>query len=243
MATMLVKEDLTVLAETAAELVCKSLTDAIAAYGQAVWLLAGGTAPMGAYRVLADKYKEIIDWERVWVAMGDERCVQIGNFDSNWLQASTVLLDRVSIPETNKLRPTAGLIAEKEAELYEASLMQLPQKEPGIPRLNHVWLGVGEDGHTLSLFPGQFSFEESDKLVIAVHDSPKPPPDRISLTLKALAGTESCLIMATGASKAVIVARAFQGDTSLPIVQAMQAIEATGGRVVWLLDAAAASLM
>lgn len=242
MATVLVKENLAAVAETAAELVCKSLTDAIAAYGQAVWVLAGGTAPMDAYRILAAKYEAKIDWEHIWVAMGDERCVPIGHTDSNWLQASTMLLDQVAIPDVNKLRPTAGLVAEKEAELYEANFLQLPQKQPGIPRLNHVWLGMGEDGHTLSLFPGHPSLAPTEKLIIPVHGSPKPPPDRISLTFKALTGTESCLIMAVGVGKAAVVAQALQGDTTLPIVQAVQSIESAGGKVVWLLDKAAANL-
>jgi 6-phosphogluconolactonase len=100
---------------------------------------------------------------------------------------------------------------------------------------------MGEDGHTLSLFPSHAALQ-SEALVAAVHNSPKPPPGRISLTLKALAGADNCLIMVSGVDKAKILARALKGDKKLPIVQAVAAIEAAGGQVTWLVDKAAASL-
>jgi 6-phosphogluconolactonase len=100
---------------------------------------------------------------------------------------------------------------------------------------------VGEDGHCLSLFPGRLELEVDDRLVVAVHDSPKPPPDRVSLTLAALAGTERLLILAAGAAKAEPVARARAGDDRLPVTRAVAAVRSAGGSVTWLLDRAAAS--
>jgi 6-phosphogluconolactonase len=100
---------------------------------------------------------------------------------------------------------------------------------------------VGEDGHCLSLFPGLPEVEVSDRLVVPVHDSPKPPPDRVSLTLAALAGTERLLVLAAGPAKAGPVARARAGDDRLPITRAVAAVRGAGGAVTWLLDRAAAA--
>src|SRR5918995_515060 len=110
----------------------------------------------------------------------------------------------------------------------------------GAPRLEVVWLGVGEDGHCLSLFPGRPELEVADRLVVPVHDSPKPPPDRISLTLAALAGTERLLVLAAGLGKADPVARARAGDDRLPLTRAVAAVRSGGGSGTWLLDRAAA---
>jgi 6-phosphogluconolactonase len=242
-ATVIIKEDISAFDDAAAEIASQSLSEAVAAYGEAVWVLAGGTTPVGAYKLLVKDYADKLDWAHIKLVMGDERCVPAGHADSNWLQASKAMIDHLPIPEANKIRPPLGLIAEKAAKLYEASLTGLAQKEPGIPRLSHVWFGIGDDGHTFSLFPGHPALLVHDTLVVPVHDSPKPPPDRISLSLQALRGAESCLIMVTGAEKAAIVARALQGDNSLPIAQVVATIEAAGGQVTWLLDKAAASLL
>jgi 6-phosphogluconolactonase len=103
-----------------------------------------------------------------------------------------------------------------------------------------VWLGVGPDGHCLSLFPGRAEVEVRDRLVVPVHGAPKPPPDRVSLTLAALGGVERLLVLATGEGKAEAVARARAGDLTLPITRAVATVQAGGGTVTWLLDRAAA---
>lgn len=110
-----------------------------------------------------------------------------------------------------------------------------------VPHFDLVWLGMGEDGHTLSLFPGYSILTNTESLVVPVRNSPKPPPDRISLTLSALSSSSNCLIMAAGSGKSDVIARVFGGDETLPIAQAAQTIEVAGGQVTWLLDTAAAS--
>jgi 6-phosphogluconolactonase len=181
-----------------------------------------------------------VEWDRVRVAMGDERCVPVHHPDSNWGQAAA-LLDHVPIPDHQRLRPPGELGPEAAADAYQAALRELPTVASGAPRLEVVWLGVGEDGHCLSLFPGRDEGEVADRLVVAVRHSPKPPPDRISLTLAALAGTERLLVLAAGAAKADPVARARAGDDRLPLTRAVEAVRAAGGSVAWLLDRAAAA--
>jgi 6-phosphogluconolactonase len=107
-----------------------------------------------------------------------------------------------------------------------------------------MWFGIGEDGHTLSLFPNHLSSnQKTDQLVIPVHDSPKPPPDRISFSYKALEGVRSAVVFISGAGKASILAQIANGDHSLPIVVASQTIEKAGGHVTWLVDREALSLI
>lgn len=240
MATVLVHQDITAIADTAAQMAAQGLNDAIGAYGQATWLLAGGTAPMAAYQVIADIYRKKIDWANVTVAIGDERLVPPEQPDSNYFSINTALLQPAKLHDNQIFWPNTALAAEAAAADYASLLASLPEKQPGIPRLDQVWLGVGEDGHTLSLFPGNPALQITDALVVPVHDAPKPPPDRISMSLRGLWGTRNCLIIATGSTKAPVIARALKGDDSLPITKAVTLIEQAGGQVTWLLDKASA---
>lgn len=228
------------LAEAAARAAITDLEAAVEAHGTATWVLTGGSTPAAAYRRLAaHDLRAGVEWDRVRVAMGDERCVPPDHPDSNWGQAAAALLDHVPVPAHHLLRPQGELGAEPAADAYQATLAALPAAPGGAPRLEVVWLGVGEDGHCLSLFPGRPEVEVGDRLVVPVHDSPKPPPDRVSLTLAALAGTERLLVLAAGAGKAGAVARARAGDDRLPVTRAVAAVRSAGGSVTWLLDRAA----
>jgi 6-phosphogluconolactonase len=230
------------LAEAAARAAVAGLEAAVEAHGSATWVLTGGSTPVAAYRRLAaHDLRAGVEWDRVRVAMGDERCVPVHDPDSNWGQAAAALLDHVPIPDHQLLRPPAELGPEAAADAYQAALATLPTVPGGAPRLEVVWLGVGEDGHCLSLFPGRPEAEVADRLVVPVRHSPKPPRDRISLTLAALAGTERLLVLAAGAAKAEPVARARAGDDRLPLTRAVETVRAAGGSVGWLLDRAAAA--
>jgi 6-phosphogluconolactonase len=230
------------LAEAAARAAIADLEAAVEARGAATWVLTGGGTPTAAYRRLAARdLRAGVEWDRVRVAMGDERCVPVGHPDSNWGQAAAALLDHVPVPASRLLRPPGELGAEAAADAYAAALAALPATAGGAPRLEVVWLGAGEDGHCLSLFPGRPEIDVADRLVVPVHDAPKPPPDRVSLTLAALAGTERLLVLAAGPGKAEPVARARAGDDRLPLTRAVAAVRAAGGSVTWLLDRAAAA--
>jgi 6-phosphogluconolactonase len=230
------------LAEAAARAAMADLEAAVEAHGTATWVLTGGGTPVAAYRRLAaHDLRTGVEWDRVRVAIGDERCVPVHHPDSNWGQAAAALLDHVPIPDHQRLRPPGELGAEAAADAYRATLGRLPTVAGGAPRLEVVWLGVGEDGHCLSLFPGRPEGEVAERLVVPVHHSPKPPPERVSLTLAALAGTERLLVLAAGAAKADPVARARAGDDRLPLTRAVETVRAAGGSVTWLLDRAAAA--
>jgi 6-phosphogluconolactonase len=228
------------LAEAAARTALADLEAAIDDHETCTWVLTGGGTPQAAYRRLArHDLRDSVEWGRLRVAMGDERCVPPGDPESNWGQAAEALLDHVPLADPQRLRIRGELGAEAAAKEYEAMMKRLPDAG-GIPRLDVVWLGVGPDGHCLSLFPGRPEVEVLDRLVVPVHDAPKPPPERVSLTLAALAGAERLLVLASGQGKAQAVARARAGDQALPVTRAVAAVARAGGSVTWLLDRPAA---
>ncbi len=231
-----IKPTIEAVAELAAAEAWRVLTNAVAEYGTATWVLAGGTAALAAYNVLAEKYAHRIDWSRVQFVIGDERFVPLESPESNWGEITKRLLDPLQVPAANRLAPRTDVpTPEDAAKDYAAKLEMLPKSPFGLPRFDLVWLGVGEDGHTLSLFPGR-SEAMQRALVVAVHESPKLPAERITMTLAAISGAKTCTIIATGQGKATAVGRALHDGVKAPIAQAAAMITAAGGHVTWLLD-------
>jgi 6-phosphogluconolactonase len=185
--------------------------------GSRTLVLAGGTTPGRCYQLLADLE---VEWARVAVLFGDERCVRPDHPDSNYRMARETLLDRVA-PATVHRMP-AELGPEEGAAQYSRIVETL------LP-LDVVILGIGEDGHTASLFPGH-PVLKAKGLVAGVHNSPKPPPERVTLTLAVLQGARQVIILATGAGKANAVAMAKRGEVPSGMI--------AGAR--WLIDRAAA---
>jgi 6-phosphogluconolactonase len=180
-------------------------------------VLAGGTTPQRCYELLAHMD---IEWGRVTILFGDERCVRPDHPDSNYRMAREALLDRVS-PATIHRMP-AELGPDEGAGLYAHIVAS-------VGPLDVVTLGVGEDGHTASLFPGH-PLLKATALVAGIRDSPKPPPQRVTLTLPALRSARLVIILATGAGKADAVAKAKRGEVPSGMI--------AGAR--WLIDRAAA---
>lgn len=222
------------LARAAAKKSVELLQSAIEANGQAVWVLAGGSTPLVAYRVIASEHSADLDWSKVNFVMGDERITSDTSL-INWLAIHEIL----SALPAQRLEPKTDLSAEESAADYEAQLSSLPQSSEGIPRFDLLWLGMGEDGHTLSLFPQHQSLSPTSQLVIPVHDSPKPPADRISLSLRALQGTTNAIVLTSGAGKQQAVTAAHHGS-GLPITLACSIIETYDGKVSWFVDKNAA---
>lgn len=224
-------DDTAQLAEAVAKQTCDALKTAIREYGSAVWVLAGGSTPLPAYRIIAEKYADTIGWSLVTFVMGDERMGPSDGPDNNWHQISQILGHLPAV----KLIPDTDQSAEDSAKEYESQIASLPQGENGVPRLDVVWLGMGADGHTLSLFPSHSSILPTGGLVTAVHDSPKPPSDRISLTLRAVQGAVSLFIMATGEDKKPAITQAIHGG-HMPIALAVNIVKTHRGNVTWFVD-------
>ena len=209
----------------AAERIANILRTAAQARGRACLAVAGGTTPRAVHEALAKLPS--IPWHSVHIFFGDERCVAPDHPDSNYRMAKESLLDRVAIPSEQIHRPEAERSdRDAAARAYE---LTLPVS------LDLVVLGIGEDGHTASLFPGSPALNERERRYIPVI-GPKPPPERLSVTPPVLEAAAALLVLAAGAGKAEPVQRALEGawDPSATPAQLAR-------RGVWFLDRAAAS--
>jgi 6-phosphogluconolactonase len=175
---------------------------------QAHLALSGGGTPERTYELLAE---QIESWEGVHVWFADERCVAPDDEQSNYRMAARTLLDRVPLPPERIHRMIGELGPERGAEDYAGALRAVLGGEPDAapPALDLIVLGIGPDGHVASLFPGASTLDAGEhELCLAVHDSPKPPPQRITLSLAVLRAAHRCLLIATGPSKADAVSAA-----------------------------------
>lgn len=221
---------------TASDFVAQRLAGAIEAGrsgGRAVHLcLAGGNTPRPAYERLAEL---IDDWKAVELWLGDERLVPPDDPASNYRMLSESLLQRATGATAHPV-PTEGNSAEQAAAAYaELVAARVPAGTGGLPCFDAALLGLGEDGHTASLFPNAAALQ-ADGICVAVHDAPKPPPERVTMTLGVLAAARTPLMLATGAGKARAVA-AVVGDPD----PAVPASLLGGGPLELILDPEAAS--
>ena len=192
------------LAQAAAEAVLEAAREAIAARGEFRLVLAGGRTPELAYRMLA---KAEADWPRWRIYFGDERCLPPHDPERNSEMARVAWLGRVPIPAGNVFSIRAELGPETAAARYAAMVRD------ALP-FDLVLLGMGEDGHTASLFPGHRHPET--ELVHPVYRAPKPPPERVSLSAAALGNARRVLILVSGAGKREAVQRWRCGE-ALPV--------------------------
>lgn len=232
MRTVIVSADATGLADATGARLGLALSDAIAVRGRADVVLTGGTVGIALLSSLArSPLAALIDWTSVHVWWGDERFVPAGHADRNEGQAQAALLRHIPLPEENIHRiGTAGDFetAEEAAVAYAA---QIATQGPA-DGWDVALFGMGPDGHVASLFPGHPAFvAPSDADALAVHDSPKPPPTRVTMSLQAINRAREVWVVAAGAEKATAVARALAGDPAVPASR-VRGRE----RTLWLID-------
>ena len=177
------------VAQAAYQQILACAEQAIAKHGNFKLVLAGGSTPEKVYRLLADANA---DWSRWFIYYGDERCLPADHADRNSLMATQAFLKKVAIPDSQIFTIPAELGPEQGAKNYQQILAS------ALP-FDMVLLGMGEDGHTASLFPGHQ--HQQDELAHAVFNSPKPPPERVSISAKALSSTGQLIFLVTGANK------------------------------------------
>ena len=177
-----------------------------------------------------------VDWSKVSVWWGDERYLPAGDPDRNDTQNDAAGLDRLGLDQANVHRvagPDASDSAEDSAELYSAAV-----RGSGGGEFDIMILGVGPDGHVASLFPGHPAQLTTDAIAVAVHDSPKPPPDRVSLTFECLSRSDRVWFLVAGADKAQAVRHGVEGaGPELSSAAQVRGIRET----VWLVDADSAT--
>jgi 6-phosphogluconolactonase len=233
---IIVTEDAAALAHAAAQ----RLMARIAQNDERIAIcLTGGSAPPKLYAVLREAHlRDTIPWHRIHWFVGDDRFVPLDDPLSNMGVAKRLLLDPCGAPSANiHPVPTEAATPDEAAQRYEAILMAFygaQTFDPARPLFDLVFMGLGPDGHTASLFPGYPAVDEMQRWVVGVpqaHVEPFVP--RVTLTLHALASSREMLFMAPGASKRAMVSRVLSGD-DLPAARAR-----SDGDLVWLIDRAA----
>jgi 6-phosphogluconolactonase len=204
-----VLEDPGELARIAAQTTAEIIDGAIRARGTCYWALAGGETPRGCYEELGrEPYRGRVSWDRVRFFWSDERLVPLDDPASNYAMAQTALLSRIR-PQEDHVFPL------QDPARYTELLGRLPHNGGILPRFDLIHLGMGEDGHTASLFPGDPALEEEKALVLRVR-APKPPPERLTLTLPVINAARQVLFLIQGAGKREALAQVLKGDASLP---------------------------
>ena len=203
--------------------------------------LSGGYTPRAVYSLLASDYATSLPWASVFIFFGDERHVPPDHPDSNYRMANESLLSRVPIPAQNIYRVEAERDARSAAERYEAALRKFfALRDSETPRFDLILLGMGDDGHTASLFPGTAALEDSSRLVVA-NWVKKFNADRITFTLPVLNAAAEDLVIIAGENKAQVISRIVHspGTVSYPI----QMVQPGNGRLQWLVEKQAARLI
>ena len=214
-----------VFADIAAARLAEIVTQLIAQRGRARIALAGGSTPRAVYRRWAEAAS--MAWDRIEFFFGDERCVDPADPESNYRMAREALFDLVPISAQQIHRMPAER-SDREATAAEYAAW-LP------PSLDLIILGIGEDGHTASLFPGSSALAEQQRLVLAVK-APKAPYDRLTITPPVLMAAKEKIVLASGAQKAAAVRQALQGQSKPMDCPAQLARDG-----IWIMDQTAAT--
>jgi len=233
------------LAERAALRVEQHVRAALAEHGRCRIALSGGRTPRELYRVLVRNARApqetAIDWSRVELFFGDERCVPPKDRDSNYALAREHLIEPLGITAAQVHRMQGEradpLVA---ARAYERELERaFACRAPRAPRFELVLLGLGADGHTASLFPDSAALEERERWVCATR-SPVPPHWRLTLTLPVLSAARRVLFLVAGAEKAAALAHAV-ADQTVGVPSPARRVLPLEGELEWIADAAAAA--
>jgi 6-phosphogluconolactonase len=229
------------LAQAAAGYVAQLSAQATAERGRFTVALSGGSLPKILCPPLAaEPLRGQVDWSSWRVFWADERCVPLTDPDSNYRLAREYLFEQVDIPPgqiyplDDTLNPAAA------ARAYQAKLAEVLQPPAGQrPRFDLILLGMGEDGHTASLFPHHPLLRETERWVAPIFDSPKPPPERITLTLPVINKARQVAFITAGAGKAGALAQVMKAEAINPLPAQM--VQPVKGELHWFVDEAAAT--
>ncbi len=238
---VLVFETPELVAQAAAERFVAYSIASIAEHGTFTVALAGGSTPRGAYELLGtDEFKGRVDWSGVHLFFGDERMVPPDSPESNFRMVSDALISRVPLPPANVHRINGETTPEESTESYEAELKRFFGRTDW-PRFDLVLLGMGDDGHTASLFPGSDVLNETTKWVVATRH-PESQQLRITLTPPVFNHASGVTFLVTGEKKAAPLERVLHGDAANEELPARK-IRPVNGTIEWLIDRSAASAL
>jgi len=203
--------------------------------------LSGGRTPKTLFTTIAKKFGKIITWNNIHLFWGDERCVPLGDYESNYFMTKLSLIDHIKIPKENIHRIIGENEPHLEAQKYSNEILTNVRIENDLPSFDLMLLGIGEDGHTASIFPDQLELMESNKICeVAVH--PVSHQKRITLSGKVINNSENVFMLATGESKSRIVSEIIS-EWGISISYPAYYIHPVKGEVIWYLDKLAAKLL
>jgi 6-phosphogluconolactonase len=237
-AEVVVYRDLEELSSKAAAEFVRLANERSATVGRFAVALSGGSTPRALYSLLAgDEFQSQVPWNRVHFFWGDERCVPPEHPDSNYRMAFETLLSKAPVPEKNIHRIEGEEKPEIAAAKYEKAIrdfFQLADSE--LPRFDLILLGLGDDGHTASLFPGSEALQETRRLAVATYVE-KLKSHRVTLTLPVLNHAANIFFLVAGENKTGILKDVLQRESSKNFPA--QQIDPPNGRLVWFVDQAA----
>ena len=231
-------KDMETLSREAADIFVERTAESIAERGRFLVALNGGGTPNRLFQLLAADYREKIDWNRVHVFWGDERCVPPGDAGSSYGQAWDAFLRHVPIPESNIYRVRGELEPADASRDYSLTLSGFASPPLDFPRFDLVYLGMGEDGHTASRFPGSPVDVTEPTLPVTAQYQDRPA-NRVTLTPLVFNQARTVAFMVTGEKKAVTLAEVL-GDRYNPERLPAQRISPKAGDLIWLVDEDAA---
>ena len=222
----------------AAQAAVRTINDSVRASGRCSVVLSGGNTPRPLYGLLASEFRDQIPWAHVHVFWGDERYVSSHDPESNYRMAKETLLDHVPCPAGNvHPMPTDFPSSDDAARDYEKTLRNYFGTE--WPSFDLVFLGLGDEGHTASLFPGSPALGEPTRWVVAVN-APADPPLRLTLTLPALTRARNTYVLVTGSKKASALCHVL-ADVTDPNTYPAAGVRLTEGTLIWWVDREAAA--
>ena len=226
------------LAEASARDFAARTQETIDERGRFAVALAGGSTPKAAYEVLARDYANELDWSRVHVSFGDERTVPPDHEDSNYRMAYETLLSRVPVGSVHRMR--GELPPDEAAAAYEEELRAF-FGQVDVPRFDLILCGLGEDGHTLSLFPETAALDVNDRWVVA-NPVLKLGTTRLTLTIPVLNASRAVTFLVAGESKAEALKEVLEGDAD-PRAYPAKLVRPESRDLTWMVDRAAARLL
>jgi 6-phosphogluconolactonase len=234
-------KDLDSLSRAAAGLFLVRTSQAIRTRGRALIVISGGSSPSRLFRLLADQpFRDQINWQALHIFWADERCVPADHPESNYGQARKAFLEKVPIPDINIHRFNSDLEPAEVAKEYADTLRKFREPPLDWPRFDLIFLGMGADGHTASLFPGSEVDIPTPTIAVIAHYQGRPA-NRVTLTPKVFNAAKQVVFLVSGESKAETLARVLDEKSFQPELYPAQRIRLPNGRVTWMIDRAAAS--
>ena len=236
---VIIKDNPARLAEAGAELFTRVAQRSVKERGRFTVAVSGGSTPKPMHRLLAeDPFFSKIPWDKTFLFWVDERCVPVADKGSNYGAARIDFLAKIAVPEPQIYPMPVDIPPEEGAAEYQKTIQNILQLGEGqFPAFDLIFLGIGADGHTASLFPGQKALEEKKKLIVAVKGG-NPNVNRLTMTYPTLNHARQIVILVSGKGKAAVLKTLFEDKQArLPAGR----IKPAGGTLTWLIDRDAAA--